>query len=149
MNETENSVGLQELQPTDRELIQAAGEARTHAHAPFSGYAVGAAVRTADGDVYRGCNIESSSYSLTICAERVALFGARASGASEVHALAVVGPLHRGGPTPPCGACRQVMYELAPDARILLATPQGSVRVCSVEDLLPWPFGPEHDETRR
>lgn len=134
------------LDTPDRVLVQAASAARAHAHAPFSRYPVGAAARVADGTIYPGCNIEISSYGLTLCAERVAVFAARAAGAREIRAVAVVGPGHRGGPTSPCGACRQVLYDLAPDARLLLATTEGAVEIWSVAALLPRPFGPDHLE---
>ena len=131
-----------ELDEGTRRLVNEAAAARTNAHAPYSGFAVGAAVRTVDGQVYCGCNIEISSYGLTMCAERVALFAARAAGAQELEAIAVVGPGAGGAPTPPCGACRQVIWDLAPKAEIYLATPEGRVEVRAAIDLLPDPFGP-------
>ncbi len=131
-----------ELDEATRRLVDRAAEARTNAHAPYSGFAVGAAVRAVDGQVYSGCNIEISSYGLTMCAERVALFTARAAGAQELEAIAVVGPGTDGTPTPPCGACRQVIWDLAPGAEIYLATPEGRVEVRAAADLLPDPFGP-------
>lgn len=150
MSESEPPTGrpraVADLDGDDRRLVAAARAARDHAHAPFSGYPVGAAARTADGKVFVGCNIEISSYGLTLCAERLALFTARAAGASAVQALAVVGPGHAGGPTPPCGACRQVLHDLAPDARVLLATLDGRLEVWTVPELLPRPFGPDHVE---
>ena len=124
-------------------LIEAAAEARGRAHAPYSGFAVGAAVRATDGRVFPGCNVEISSYGLTICAERVALFAARAAGVSDFDALAVVGPGSDGTPTPPCGACRQVIWDLAGDIDIHLAAPEGEVETRRTSDLLPEPFGPE------
>lgn len=133
-----------ELDEATRRLIDQAAAARAHAHAPYSGFAVGAAVRAADGQVYCGCNIEISSYGLTMCAERVALFTARAAGAQELEAIAVVGPAADGTPTPPCGACRQVIWDLAPTAEIYLATPAGGTTIRTAADLLPDPFGPAH-----
>ncbi|MFQ5743235.1 MAG: cytidine deaminase, partial [Acidobacteriota bacterium] len=106
---------LEDLEPQERELIAAARAARARAHAPYSHFAVGAAVRTADGIIHPGCNIEISSYGLTLCAERVALFGARAAGATRLQALALVAAGKAGRPTPPCGACRQVIWDLAGD----------------------------------
>lgn len=143
-----------ELDEATRRLIDQAAEARTNAHAPYSGFAVGAAVRAVDGQVYCGCNVEISSYSLTMCAERVALFAARAAGAQELEAIAIIGPGADGTPTTPCGACRQVIWDLAPGAEIYLATPAGRVEVRAAADLLPDPFGPaqlaaHHDELAR
>lgn len=126
-----------------RRLIEQAKGARRNAHAPYSGFAVGAAVRTDGGNLFLGCNIEISSYGLTMCAERVALFAARATGARAFEAIAVVGPGCDGAPTPPCGACRQVIWDLAPDAVIYLATPEGEVEVRTARELLPEPFGPQ------
>lgn len=133
---------LDELGPDDRELVEAARRARERAHAPYSRFRVGAAARTADGAVHLGCNVEISSYGLTLCAERLALFAARAAGADRIDRLAVVGPGHGDAPTPPCGACRQVIWDLAPDATLLLATPTGAVLSRRPADLLPEPFGP-------
>lgn len=130
-------------------LIDDATRARGRAHAPYSGYAVGAAVRALDGRVFPGCNVEISSYGLTMCAERVALFAARAAGAREFAAMAVVGPGSGTAPTPPCGACRQVIWDLAGDIDIYLATPDGVVETRRTSDLLPEPFGPEQLESGR
>lgn len=148
-DETASRTGtLQDLDPDERELVRAADAARARAHAPYSRYRVGAAVRTEDGAIHPGCNIENCSFSLTVCAERVALFGSRAHGGSAVRALAIVGPGHAGRPTPPCGACRQVMHDLAPNARILLATPDGKVEVWRVDELLPRAFSPDQVNER-
>jgi len=134
---------LNELDEASRRLIEHANRARANAHAPYSGFAVGAAVRCRDGNLFVGCNVEISSYGLTMCAERVALFAARAAGARELEALAVVGPGAGDTPTPPCGACRQVIWDLAPDIDIYLATPEGAVETRKAEELLPDPFGPD------
>jgi cytidine deaminase len=133
---------VSDLDDAARRLIEQAKGARRNAHAPYSGFAVGAAVRAAGGNLFLGCNVEISSYGLTMCAERVALFAARATGATEFEAIAVVGPGDDGAPTPPCGACRQVIWDLAPEAVIYLATPAGEVKVRTPEQLLPDPFGP-------
>lgn len=123
---------------TDR-LLQAAREAATHARAPYSHFPVGAAVETADGQIYLGCNIESASYGLTICAERVAIFSAIAHGATP-HRLAVT--CLQGDPSAPasltpCGACRQVMLDqLGPDAEVLI----DNVGTFTTEHLLPLGF---------
>jgi cytidine deaminase len=97
------------LSPAEQALAQAARAARAHAYAPYSGYAVGAAVLTDDGRVFAGCNVENASYGLSVCAERVAVFRAIAAGARRLVAAAVCTP--DGGT--PCGACRQVLLEFA------------------------------------
>jgi len=135
---------VSELDDRVRQLIDAAEAARRNAHAPYSGFPVGAALRAADGTVFPGCNVEISSYGLTMCAERVALFAARAAGAESFEMLAVVGPGDGGNPTPPCGACRQVIWDLAGDIPLYLATPDGRVDCRRASELLPHPFGPEH-----
>ena len=132
-----------ELDDPVRQLIAAAEAARGNAHAPYSGFAVGAALRASDGTIFPGCNVEISSYGLTMCAERVALFAARAAGAESFEMLAVVGPGRGGNPTPPCGACRQVIWDLAGDIPLYLATPSGRVERWQASELLPDPFGPK------
>lgn len=120
------------------ELLAAAREVSVRAHAPYSGFRVGAAVLTTDGTVILGCNVESASYGLTTCAERVALASAIAQGHRSFEAIALWsrGPLN----TPCCGACRQWLAEHLPaDAPVLKATPEGS-GAWRVRDLLPDPF---------
>lgn len=124
------------LSEADRHLIAEAWQAAAGAYAPYSGYAVGAAVLTADGRVFRGANVENASYGLTCCAERVALFKAVTEGAREIDAVAVVA---RGAFPFPCGACRQVLQELAPGARVLVSDGR-RVETRMVGDLLPDPF---------
>lgn len=121
----------------DKALVELAKKARRHAYAPYSGFAVGAAVLAADGRVFSGCNIENASYGLTNCAERTAIFSAVATGARELAALAVVaeGDL----PCSPCGACRQVIAEFAVE-RIILANLTGKMQVVTKEELLPFAF---------
>ncbi|MGD8330025.1 MAG: cytidine deaminase [Acidobacteriota bacterium] len=138
-----------DLDEAARRLIDQAKGARANAHAPYSGFAVGAAVRCARGNLFLGCNVEISSYSLTMCAERVALFAARAAGSCDIEAIAVVGPGDGGTPTPPCGACRQVIWDLAPDAVVYLATPDGAVQTWAAAELLPEPFGPRQLDAPR
>ncbi|WP_322823179.1 cytidine deaminase [Chloroflexus sp.] len=124
------------------QLIAAALHARQRAYAPYSHFAVGAAVLTDDGHIFSGANIENASYPLTICAERVALFCAHMAAAGPVIALAVVTPT----PTvaSPCGACRQVIFELAPQAQIILLNHDGSERrLTTPHELLPYGFGPD------
>jgi cytidine deaminase len=121
-----------------RDLIQAALGARRFAHAPFSRFQVGAALECEDGRVFGGCNIENSSYGLTMCAERTAAFRAVAEGARRFVRIAVAAdtrPL-----TPPCGACRQVLWDLCGDIEIVLANLEGEVEVFRLSELLPRAF---------
>ncbi|WP_054937282.1 cytidine deaminase [Moorella stamsii] len=120
------------------DLIAMAAGAKEKAYAPYSRFQVGAALLTAGGKVYTGCNIENASYSLTICAERVALFQAVAASEREFVALAVVG----GDLTAcfPCGACRQVLAEFAPELEIITGQPGGTVHRRSLKELLPDTF---------
>jgi cytidine deaminase len=120
-------------------LVRAAQQARQHAYAPYSAYAVGAAVQTRSGKVFTGANVENASYGLTVCAERVAIWKAVSEGEPDIAALAVVAE----DGARPCGACRQVLHEFGPRARVYLADPNGATRETSAQDLLPDPFGPE------
>lgn len=126
---------------TDRELIEAARKARDLAYAPYSRFAVGAALLTADGRVYTGCNIENASYGLACCAERTAILKAVSEGALRFAAIAVIADA--ADPVSPCGACRQVMAEFAPSMRVVLANLKGEVAVTSVQELLPGAFTPK------
>lgn len=131
-----------EVMISDGDLVQEAIKARDKAYAPYSNFKVGAALLTATGAVFHGCNIENASYSLANCAERTALFHAYAQGALEFTALAVVADTQH--PVPPCGACRQVMSELCePDMKVILANIQGKVKVTTVQQLLPGSFSAE------
>jgi cytidine deaminase len=123
-----------------RALLAAATKARKRAIAPYSSFKVGAALLTRSGEIFTGANVESVSYSLTCCAERVALFKALTEGKSDFVAMAIVADLP-GGPTP-CGACRQLLAEYAPAARVWAANPRrpGAAREFSVGDLLPSAF---------
>ena len=125
----------------DRALLSAALQAQEQAHCPFSRYPVGAAVRTTQGVLFSGCNVESASFSLTCCAERVAVFKAVSEGHKDLEACAIV--TVEGKPAPPCGACRQVLFEFGRDMRIVLGNPSGEVRILSLNDLLPEGFTPE------
>lgn len=130
---------LNDAQRTD--LIAAAKTARASAYAPYSKYSVGAALLTKSGKVYLGANVENAAYPTTICAERVAIFKAVTEGQREFTAMAVV---TRDGGTP-CGSCRQVMAEFAPDALVIVANETGEVvRQSPVHELLPGAFGPEN-----
>jgi cytidine deaminase len=120
------------------ELIEAALAAASRAYAPNSGFKVGAAVLGADGRVFSGANIENASYDLSICAERVAIFSAAANGELLVTRLAVAAA--GGEDAPPCGACRQVLYEFAPEALVTFKD-NGAFRTLGLKDLLPQAFG--------
>lgn len=122
-------------------LLRTASQARDLAYAPYSGFRVGAALLSADGRVFEGANVENAAYGSTICAERVALPTAIIHGAREFTALAVVGD--GDGPCTPCGACRQVLFEFAPDLLVLAAGADGAVSEYRLgRDLLPDGFGP-------
>jgi cytidine deaminase len=128
------------MQSDDQELIAAALQAQQRAYAPYSHFAVGAAVRTADGRIFLGANIENAAYPMTICAERVALFSAHMADAGPVTTLAVITPT--ADVASPCGACRQVIFELANQARvILLSAAAAEQRLTSPAELLPHGFG--------
>jgi cytidine deaminase len=124
-----------------RSLITEARLAREHAHAPYSHFHVGAALLGADGSITRGCNVEISSYSITSCAERTALFAAIAAGRRGFEAVAIVADLDA---TPPCGACRQALADFNPSMTVILASLDGSYRTVSLSQLLPEPFLPGH-----
>lgn len=117
-------------------LIDAARKARAHAYAPYSKYQVGAAVLAGSGRMYSGCNVENVSYGLSVCAERVAIFKAVSEGEREIAALAVV---TENGATP-CGACRQVLFELGSIARVIISKSDGTFRESTLDDLLPDAF---------
>ncbi len=120
-------------------LIQQAAEARENAYAPYSKYPVGAAVLTATGRIFNGCNVENASSGLTVCAERTAIQNAVSEGEREITALAVV---TEDGASP-CGACRQVLLEFGKDAVIILADGAGMFQETSLRELLPRPFSSE------
>jgi len=119
-------------------LIEAAKRARLQSVAPFSNFQVGAAVRTADGKVYIGCNIESASYGLTVCAERVAIWKALSEGERHFTDLAVVADTET--LTPPCGTCRQIIWEFARNANIVFANLAGKSEEFHMAELLPHAF---------
>ena len=119
-------------------LIETARNARLQSVAPFSDFKVGAAVRTANGKVYTGCNIESASYGLTVCAERVAIWKALSEGERQFTELAVVADTDT--LTPPCGTCRQIIWEFARGAKIVFANLNGQLEVFEIADLLPRAF---------
>ncbi len=121
-----------------QDLLRLARRARRRAHAPYSRFGVGAALRTRRGEIVTGCNVENASYGLAICAERVAAFKAVSEGLRRFDALAVVVD----APTfaAPCGACRQVLWELCGDVWVHLATLTGAPLSLRLSDLLPLPF---------
>jgi cytidine deaminase len=133
---------LSEIGPGDEELVRVASLARQRAHAPYSKYKVGAAIRTKRNKVHSGANVENASYGLTVCAERTAAFAAVNAGDTVFDAIAIVIDDER-LPTP-CGACRQVLAEFSPAMRVILATAGGKRKVTSLRELLPDPFLPEN-----
>ena len=127
------------LTPGEEEgLVAAARAARTHASAPYSGFQVGAALLSEDGTIYTGCNVESASYGLTVCGERTAVFKAVSEGARRFLAVAVV--TGADGPTPPCGACRQVLWDQCGDIEVLMSTLSGAQEKRKLSALFPRPF---------
>ncbi len=119
-------------------MIEAAVCARERAYAPYSGFKVGAALLTCEGKIYQGCNVENASYGLTVCAERVALLKAVSEGEKDFKALALV--TDSAEPVSPCGACRQVMAEFAPEMAVIVANLQGKHYQTTVKELLPQYF---------
>jgi cytidine deaminase len=121
-----------------RQLIEAARAAREHAHATFSKFKVGAALLTADGQIVTGCNVENATYGLTICAERVAMFKAISEGHRRFTRVAVVADTEE--PTPPCGACRQILWEFGGDLEVILANLREYKATHRLRELFPFPF---------
>ena len=119
-------------------LIVAAKAAREKAHAPFSKFKVGAALRTPSGKVFGGCNVENATYGLTVCAERVAIFKAISEGERKFDAIAVVTDTDT--LTPPCGACRQLIWEFCGDVPVVMSNLQGRVEELRMSQLFPKPF---------
>ena len=124
-------------------LVELARQVRERAHAPFSDFKVGAALETHDGRVFTGCNVENSSYGLSICAERVALFKAISEGlrSGDFARIAVIADTPGGMPVRPCGACRQVISDLmGGEAEVVMANLRGEIEIQPVKALLPAPF---------
>ncbi len=119
-------------------LLESALEARQNAHAPFSHFAVGAAVEDEAGRIFTGCNIENATYGLTICAERVAVFKAISEGARKFRRVAVAADTEM--LTPPCGACRQILWEFCGNIRLALVNLHGQTETMQLKDLFPRPF---------
>ena len=122
----------------DQMLVLAAADARLRAHARYSGFKVGAALETADGFIVSGCNIENASYGLTLCAERVALVKALSEGRTNFTRIVVVADTVN--PTPPCGPCRQLLWEYCGDIDVILANLEGPTATLRLSALLPLPF---------
>lgn len=120
------------------DLVAAARRAREHAHAGFSNFKVGAALETDAGIVITGCNIENATYGLTMCAERVAMFKAISEGHRTFRRIAIVADTER--PTPPCGACRQILWEFGGDLEVILANLTTETAIHALSTLLPLPF---------
>ena len=121
-----------------RGLARLARQARRRAYAPFSRFKVGAALRTRTGEVVTGCNVENASYGLTLCAERVAVFKAVSEGIRSFEAIAVVADSRR--LTPPCGPCRQILWEFCGDITVHMSDLHGRTRTMRLSELLPFPF---------
>lgn len=121
-----------------KELAVIARRAKMQAHAPYSGFHVGAALLAKNGRVFTGCNIENSSYGLTICAERTAIFKAYSDGVREFKAIAIASD--DPGYTPPCGACRQVLMDLAGNIDFIMSEPNNRLKIIKLNSLLPLAF---------
>lgn len=122
----------------DEPLIEAARRARERAHAPFSRFRVGAALETSGGTIVTGCNIENATYGLTMCAERVAVFKAISEGHRAFTRIAIVADTSE--PTPPCGPCRQILWEFCGDIEVVLGNLTAETGRYRLNDLLPLPF---------
>jgi cytidine deaminase len=124
--------------PSIDSLSAAALAVRSNAHAPYSNFRVGAALEDASGRIHTGCNVENATYGLTLCAERVAVFKAISEGAREFRRIAIAADT--GNLTPPCGACRQILWEFCGDIEILLLNPRGKHETLQLKDLFPRAF---------
>lgn len=120
------------------ELVAAALAARQHAHAPYSHFLVGAALEDLSGRIHTGCNVENATYGLTVCAERIAVFKAISEGAREFRRIAVAADTEI--LTPPCGACRQILWEFCGDIEVLLVNPRGKSETLRMKELFPRAF---------
>jgi len=120
------------------DLLEAAVQARENAHAPFSKFKVGAAIEDESGRIFTGCNVENATYGLTVCAERVAVFKAISEGARKFLRIAVAADTDV--LTPPCGACRQILWEFCGDVPVTLVNLQGKTETFQMKDLFPRPF---------
>jgi len=136
-----------QLKSSYKRLLVVAHDSKRRAHAPYSHFRVGAALESTSGRIYSGCNIESSSYGLTMCAERTAIFKAVSEGERNFRAIAVVAD----DPdfTPPCGACRQVLFDLAGNIDIIMVNRRGRIRIEKLKDLLPLAFNSKHLQPKK
>jgi len=119
-------------------LVDAALAARHNAHAPFSNFKVGAALEDETGRIFPGCNVENATYGLTVCAERVAVFKAVSEGARKFRRIAVAADSEE--LTPPCGACRQILWEFCGDVEVILVNLKGKTETLRLKDIFPRPF---------
>lgn len=126
------------MENTPEKLIEAAAKVRDNAHAPFSNFKVGAAVETRSGKIFTGCNVENASYGLTICAERVAIFKAISEGETEFAKIVVVADTPE--LTPPCGACRQIIWEFCGDVPVIMANLKDEMETLQMKELFPRAF---------
>lgn len=122
-------------------LMKEAKRAMKYSYSPYSNFAVGAALVTVDGKIYRGCNIENASYGATNCAERTALFAAIADGATEFETMAIVSS--SGEYTYPCGICRQVIAELMPKGKLIISNNDNDYKTFTIDEMLPHSFTKE------
>jgi len=129
----------------DKELILEAKKAMKSAYASYSNFKVGAALLSSSGKVFTGANLENSSFGLTVCAERVALYKALSSGEKEFTKIAVTASAEK--PITPCGLCRQALFEFSPDLKVICSNLKGKVRKFTLKQLLPHPFG--YDRKRK
>jgi len=123
-----------------QQLIHAALAARLHAYAPYSNFLVGAAIEAEDGRIFSGCNVENATYGLTVCAERVALYKAISEGVHVRKFRAIVVAADTKTLTPPCGACRQILWEFLGDVPLTLVNLDGKVEHLQISDIFPRPF---------
>ena len=126
------------MEHSEKELVEAATRVRENAYAPFSEFKVGAALETDDGQIIVGSNVESASYGLTVCAERVAVWNAISQGKRKITRIAVVADTE--DLTPPCGVCRQIIWEFGGDIPVVLANLMGKTETVQMKDLLPRAF---------
>ena len=126
------------MEHSEKELVEAARRVRENAYAPFSEFKVGAALETDDGEIIVGSNVESASYGLTVCAERVAVWNAISQGKRKIKRIAVVADTE--DLTPPCGVCRQIIWEFGGNIPVIFANLHGKVETVQMKDLLPRAF---------
>ena len=126
------------MENIQEELVEKAKKVREIAYAPFSNFKVGAAVETEEGEIFTGCNVESASYGLTVCAERVAIWKAVSEGKKKFKQIAVVADTAE--LTPPCGVCRQIIWEFCGDVPVIMANLKGDVETVQMKELLPRAF---------